>query len=70
LDFCYPSDMVSDSRAAHRPLKFETVEDLEIRINQYFDDCDQAKDTRVFEHDYIDENGSVWIAERMSARPC
>lgn len=36
-----------------RPLKFESVEDLEIRINQYFDDCDKLEDTRVWSHDEI-----------------
>lgn len=34
-----------------RPLKFTSVEDLEVRINQYFDECDRDEDTRVYAHE-------------------
>lgn len=37
-----------------RPLKFDSVEDLQVRINQYFDDCDKHEDTRKWEHDEIE----------------
>lgn len=36
-----------------RPLKIATAEDLEIKINAYFADCDLEYDRRVFKHDEI-----------------
>lgn len=36
-----------------RPLKFQSVEELETQINCYFDDCDKLEDTRVFSQDEI-----------------
>ena len=33
-----------------RPLKFESVEELEKRIEAYFKECDREEDTRVFKH--------------------
>jgi hypothetical protein len=36
-----------------RPLKFDSVEDLQIQIDLYFADCDKREDTRVWAHDEI-----------------
>ncbi|CAN5475725.1 hypothetical protein BH11PLA2_BH11PLA2_29840 [soil metagenome] len=36
-----------------RPLKFESVEELETQINLYFMDCDKHEDTRKWSHDEI-----------------
>lgn len=53
-----------------RPLKFETVEELETQINLYFDDCDKREDTRVWSHDeIIEQEGkrvctNCWQGER------
>lgn len=54
-----------------RPLKFESVEELETQINLYFDDCNKEEDTRVWAHDEIqpDDDGkrlctNCWKAER------
>src|SRR5690348_14958095 len=59
------------SKPVGRPLKFDTVEELETQINLYFDDCDKTEDTRVWSHDEIEpqEDGkrlctNCWKAER------
>jgi|CXWL01.1.fsa_nt_gi hypothetical protein len=39
-----------------RPLKFETVEELETAINMYFNKCDEEYDTRRFAHEAIVQN--------------
>lgn len=44
---------------AGRPLKFKTVEELEEKMNAYFDECDREEDTRIWIHgeelEYEDE---------------
>lgn len=35
---------------AGRPLKFKTVEELEEKMNAYFDECDREEDTREWMH--------------------
>ena len=55
-----------------RPLKFESVEALETKIEAYFSECDREEDTRIYEHgptvqnDYedLDKEGN-----RVSATP-
>lgn len=49
-----PEEVTPPKHAGGRPLLFDNVEDLEMRINQYFDDCDKEFDTRKWEHDEID----------------
>lgn len=34
-----------------RPLKFKTVEELEGKIDAYFDECDREEDTRTWQHE-------------------
>lgn len=46
--------MTATKKATGRPLKFESVEVLEQRIEAYFTDCDTTKDTRVWSHDAIE----------------
>lgn len=36
-----------------RPLKYKTVEELQVAINMYFDKCDKEFDTRKWAHDEI-----------------
>ena len=59
---CYSVSMTA-SKPVGRPLKFETVEELETQINLYYDDCDKTEDTRVWSHDEI-------IAEDDDSRVC
>lgn len=49
---------LSESQTAKvgRPLKFESVEDLEVQINLYFDYCDKEYDIRKYSHDEIDQD--------------
>lgn len=58
-----------------RPLKFQSVEELETAINGYFDWCDKEYDTRKWSHDEIevDANGkrvclSCW--QTLPSRGC
>lgn len=52
IDQCYAACMTA-SAPLGRPLKFESVQELETQINLYFDDCDKTEDTRVWSHDEI-----------------
>jgi hypothetical protein len=45
--------VTAPKKSAGRPLKFESVEVLEQRIEAYFDDCDKSEDTRKWSHDEI-----------------
>ncbi len=62
--------MADEKHAGGRPLKFSTAEELETRINAYFDDCDEEYDRRVFKHDEIVVEagkpvcGNCWKAEK------
>jgi hypothetical protein len=58
--------MAQQKHAGGRPLKFESVEELETQINVYFDDCDKLDDTRVWSHDEITEV----VGEKGPARLC
>ena len=46
---------MTEKHPGGRPLKFQSVEELETAINLYFDDCDKCVDTRVWSHDAIEE---------------
>lgn len=47
--------MAEKTNVIGRPLKFDSAEELDCRINAYFDDCDKVEDTRVWSHDEIVE---------------
>jgi hypothetical protein len=57
-----------------RPLKFESVEELEVRINMYFDDCDKEDDNRKFVHGKpYTEEGKTFCSEcfqKIKSRGC
>ena len=53
-----------EARDRGRPLKFQSVEDLEVRINMYFDDCDKEYDTRKFTHgELYEEDGKKFCSK-------
>ena len=62
--------MTTSKKATGRPLKFESVEVLEQRIEAYFYDCDKEEDTRRWSHDEIITDGddrlctNCWKMER------
>lgn len=49
--------MTESKQPVGRPLKFDSVEELEFKINGYFDDCDKEEDSRVWSHDEIVTDG-------------
>jgi hypothetical protein len=69
-DLIYSVSMTA-SNPIGRPLKFESVEELETQINLYFDDCDKEEDTLVWALDDFepDDDGkklctNCWKVER------
>ena len=62
---------VEVARDRGRPLKFECVEDLELRINMYFDDCDKEYDNRKFTHgELYEEDGKKFCSECFGTGWC
>lgn len=66
--------MVSRQRPG-RPLKFQSVEELQTMIDLYFQDCDKRTDTREWSHDEIieDDQGKTVCAacgKRPNTKGC
>ena len=54
LHRCHDARVTVSKNPVGRPLKFESVEVLEQRIEAYFADCDKEEDTRKWFHDAIE----------------
>lgn len=67
-----------ESNPVGRPLKFESVELLEAKIEAYFRECDREEDTRIYEHgptiqdDYedLDKEGKRVSKTRLVCERC
>ena len=57
--------MATQDKPRGRPLKFETVEELAVAINLYFDDCDKEYDTRKWKHgdETYEEGGWTYCSQ-------
>jgi hypothetical protein len=68
---CLPPAVEPPKNPVGRPLKFQSVEELEVRINVYFDDCDKEYDTRKWTHEelILDEETNKNVCSNCFKRP-